>query len=333
MKIVTRLTPRQTTIVAVGASVVAASAAVVTFFSTSSFRHIAVWCENFLLMRPADSRAAVLAASTASIIAASIVVTLLAVIRELRAAHTLRCEIMRSALPLPGRVAAALVAIDAEEMPTIVVADARRFAYTFGALRPRVVLSSGMLSALSLEELKAVLRHERCHFLARDPLKSFFWETVCRAFFFFPVIRDVADHLVLARELEADRAAVQGYAGTRTLASALLKTASFTPIAPRAALASFGHLRSRIDALAGHGCRATLTLGVQRILFSSAALLAILGAAAMPVRAATGNGSAMLCGEAIKHEVHVMFFSPYQFGKPIGPSSTENDVQSKEIGP
>src|SRR5215469_10916022 len=51
------------------------------------------------------------------------------------------------------------------------VATDEAFAVTHGLLRPRVLLSTGLVQAPDQEELSAVLVHEQHHLLRRDPLR------------------------------------------------------------------------------------------------------------------------------------------------------------------
>lgn len=330
---VVRLGRRQTAVLAASSAVLAAAIGILVADSAASFGRIAVWCQGLLFARPSGARGAVLAAAAFALVGASICLAGSALARELAAARGLKAEIARSAIRMPGRVAAALAAIGAPDMATVVVEDAHRFAYTFGAFRPRAVLSTGMLSALSLEELKVVLRHERQHIVSMHPLRSLAWETACRAFFFLPLLRDVADHLALTREIDADRDATRCDAGRRTLASALLKAASFgRPPAARAISAPFGRLRGRIEALVGEG-KAPLRLGAGRAAATFAALAVIVCAAVSPALAETPRTASPRCRDAISREMDDALFSPFILGHPSGPSSTETVLQSREIVP
>ena len=329
MTFTARLSERQTTVLAVVTFFVAAFACIAAFSSITTLGRIATWCENLLQTRPIEF-SAVVVVCIATMCAASLCMTAWALGREFFSARALCKEISRNTMPMPSRVAAALLAVNALEMPTIVVADPRRFAYTFGAFHSRVVLSTGLISALSLEELKTVIRHERHHFRARDPLRSFFWEMICHAFFFLPLLRNIVDHLTLVRELKADARAMASDGGRRALASALLKTASFAPFSSTStALTTFGHLRCRIEAFSEQKRSASITYGLPRTIISGATLITLLYATALPASAQTNRDTATVCREAFTREVQEVLWSP----RLIGPSSTETDLQSREIIP
>ncbi len=102
------------------------------------------------------------------------------------------------------------------------VADAQPFALTYGLLRPRVLVSTGLLTVMSPAERRAVLTHERCHVRGRDPLKVFVARVLPPREFYLPVLRHLRKRLVAGRELAADRSAIDTH-GHRALAGALLK--------------------------------------------------------------------------------------------------------------
>jgi beta-lactamase regulating signal transducer with metallopeptidase domain len=87
---------------------------------------------------------------------------------------------------------------------------------------PRVAISSGLLARLSGGELRAALEHERYHVERLDPLRSALAGAAVDAMFFLPVLRTLRGRYEAARELAADRRAVE-IAGARPLAGALLK--------------------------------------------------------------------------------------------------------------
>jgi Zn-dependent protease with chaperone function len=94
--------------------------------------------------------------------------------------------------------------------------------FVYGAVKPRVAISSGLLARLSTDELRAALEHERYHVERLDPLRSAFADAAVDAMFFLPALQTLRGRYEAARELAADRRAME-IAGARPLAGALLK--------------------------------------------------------------------------------------------------------------
>lgn len=323
----TRLHGRQTVALAGTVALTLAVSAGATIAATVSGSRIGAWCRDVLSSGVFGSGFRAIPLALAAVSAASVA---LAIAREVSAVSRLRRELAARAMPLPGRVLAALAAVGATDADVLAIRDARAFAYAFGFLRTRIVVSSGLLSSLTREELKTVLRHELRHAADRHPLRAFLWELACRAFFFIPTLRDVSDHLALARELSADRAALQGRGGRKTLASALLKTASHDAWRP-VSLAAFGHLRGRIESLAGTG-GAAISFGLRRAALSALAAITLAAVSALPARAEARDPTDGACRVAIAQTVRLIA-GPMSAAFPPGPSSTAGSMQSVEIAP
>lgn len=110
--------------------------------------------------------------------------------------------------------------------------------FCYGLLRTRILLTTGLLARLSVDEVEAVLYHERHHLERRDPLRTWLWTMLDALCWWAEVGREDAR---TQRELAADRAAIA--AGRRhALARALLKllTAESTPRGNHARLAITG---------------------------------------------------------------------------------------------
>lgn len=117
-----------------------------------------------------------------------------------------------------------------------IVASHEPYAFTYGLLAPRVVISSGLLSTTTAEELDAVLAHERYHVASLDPLKTLIARVIPAAFFFLPALGHLGERYFAGRELAADRRATRR--STRAaVAGALYKTAA-TPSPPLVASAA-----------------------------------------------------------------------------------------------
>jgi Zn-dependent protease with chaperone function len=110
-----------------------------------------------------------------------------------------------------------------------VVDDGAPWALTHGFLRPRVAVSAGLVAVLTDEELAAVLAHEACHCVCRDPLRLALARVAATVLGFVPAARRLLVAYTTAAELAADAYALQRV-GRRPLAQALWKLrAAATP--------------------------------------------------------------------------------------------------------
>lgn len=132
-------------------------------------------------------------------------------------------------------------------VPRLYCTPARRpAAFCFGLLRPRVVVTSGLLARLSEDEQAAVIWHEARHVHAREPLRVLLGNLASSSFFWLPLLRDLLERFSLVKELAADRHAV-GRTSPRALAGALYEVAG-SPVS--AAAVGAGDLgAARIDRL------------------------------------------------------------------------------------
>jgi len=95
-----------------------------------------------------------------------------------------------------------------------------------GILRPRLIVSRGVLRALSADQLEVALQHENAHRVSRDNLKRFFLLMVPDAMPFMRGFGVLEEAWARFAEWAADDAAVQGDSNRAvTLATALLRVA------------------------------------------------------------------------------------------------------------
>jgi hypothetical protein len=125
------------------------------------------------------------------------------------------------ALALPGELEQA--AATAGLFGRVVIVDCpESFSFAYGALTPRVAVSRGLFEGFAANELQAVLEQERYHVRNLDPLKVLIVRALPATFFFLPALRALRIRYVAARELAADRRAVQA-CGRKPLVAALMK--------------------------------------------------------------------------------------------------------------
>ncbi len=103
----------------------------------------------------------------------------------------------------------------------LLVPSRRPLAFCAGLVRPRIVVSDGLIELLSDRELLSVLAHERHHARRRDPLRRALAQAISDAFWFIPAFRTTADTQMTISELAADAVAARS-AGVQPLASALV---------------------------------------------------------------------------------------------------------------
>jgi beta-lactamase regulating signal transducer with metallopeptidase domain len=167
----------------------------------------------------------------------------------LRGGRALRHLLRSSVQPLPVRVRAITDPLHITDRVDV-VATADAFAVTHGLLRPRILLSTGLVEALDAAELAAVLVHEHHHLLRRDPLRLLAARLLTGYGWYLPLLRWWTQRLALRRELAADRAATAN-AGVAAVAGALLKLADLPAPAAVAAVNPMGNLPDRIAQLEG----------------------------------------------------------------------------------
>lgn len=109
------------------------------------------------------------------------------------------------------------------ERELTVIREAAPVAMTVGFVRPRIVLSTGLLRMLEPAELAAVVAHERHHLRRRDPLALFALSTIRAALWYVPLIGWAADKYRTTVEVLADRHAIAASGSAKDLGSALLK--------------------------------------------------------------------------------------------------------------
>jgi Zn-dependent protease with chaperone function len=152
------------------------------------------------------------------------------------------------------------------------------FSFAYGAWRPRVVVSQGLLDCATPEELRAVLIHERYHVRNLDPLKVVLARAVSATFFLIPALRALERRYLAGRELAADRRAVRA-CGRHSLAGALFKVVrgpSWPELGSAAAIGGPELLDERVAQLeSGREPRSQLSRGA---LIASAAALSLLAA-------------------------------------------------------
>lgn len=101
---------------------------------------------------------------------------------------------------------------------------ARPYAFCLGWWRPHIWLTAGLVRLLSDdEELAAVVAHEAYHRRQRDPLRLVISRALKTAFFFLPLLGDLAQAVELQQEVAADQFAVARLGDDLPLLCALQK--------------------------------------------------------------------------------------------------------------
>ncbi|MBI4491654.1 MAG: M56 family metallopeptidase [Chloroflexi bacterium] len=158
-------------------------------------------------------------------------------------------------------------------------------AFCYGYLRPRILVSTGLLTLLPRPELDALLLHEREHLRQRDPLKVGLGKLLASAAFFVPALGALYRRYLVEKELAADQAAIRAQGGTTPLAAALVRLLDHGAFPnPVWSAGASEAIEARIDALLGDPVRLRLRVGRTPLLGSVAvALLAALPLLASPL--------------------------------------------------
>jgi len=179
--------------------------------------------------------------------------------------------------PLPSGLAAAARAADLTGKIDLVDSPLP-FAFTYGFVRPRVILSTGLLRHLDLTELSAVLGHERVHVTRRDPLRALLGHGLTTMLFWLPLARALTTHLQVAGEVEADAVVTRRPDGRVALARALSKLAMLSPekgVGWAYAISGLTATERRIDALLEGRARVTFAFSLAGAMTSGVLVLAL----------------------------------------------------------
>lgn len=125
-------------------------------------------------------------------------------------------------------------------------------AFCLGFWQPRIWLTAGLVNLLTDEELTAVLAHEAYHYRHRDPLRLLIARALRAAFFFLPLIGNLAKAIELQQETEADQSSIWHLGDDLPLLSALQKLLSQEisgKAFPRAAYSPFNVTEARLRRL------------------------------------------------------------------------------------
>lgn len=203
------------------------------------------------------------------------------------ARHIRQCRMRSREMRLPGERMAAWV-VDGPA-PCVMLA---------GVLRPRLVISRGVVAALSAEQLSAAIRHERAHGISRDNLKRLLVLLAPGILPFVPGYRNLERAWQKTTEWAADdRAAAGKTRASLSLAAALVRVARLgsavsTPVLATSLMAGGADLSERVDRLLGPARRTARRTRHEPILTASAGLLL------------TGALSAVLAHPVTLHSAH-----------------------------
>jgi beta-lactamase regulating signal transducer with metallopeptidase domain len=170
------------------------------------------------------------AADTASVVAVLVLILatfgvalgLLSLLRQLLATLSLIRTLLSRRVTVSRRVGGIAASLGLAGRIDL-VRDSRPFSFCYWFRRPRICLSTGLITRLDDAELRAVLLHERYHLRQRDPLRLVVARYFAAGLYVVPVVEELVEYYTVQKEVAADQAAVREMGGVRELASALFK--------------------------------------------------------------------------------------------------------------
>jgi beta-lactamase regulating signal transducer with metallopeptidase domain len=133
----------------------------------------------------------------------------------------------------------------------VIIKSDKKFAFCLGVRNPKIYLSTGLVSQLSIKEVEAVLRHEQYHLENHDTFTMIIASVTHSLFPFFPLLGDLIKKYRIEREIAADKFAVENIGNSNHLVGALKKLLSFPTVetVALAAIADQDTLEPRIYSL------------------------------------------------------------------------------------
>lgn len=248
-----------------------------------------------LIFRGAQDAADVVAALVLLLAVFGIGLGIVTLLRQLVATAALIRTLLSRAVAVPAHVTALARQLGIADRIDI-VDDRRPFSFCYWFLKPRICLSTGLLTRLESDELGAVLLHERYHLRQRDPLRLVVARYFAAGLYVIPVVEELVKFYTLEKEIEADQDAVRALGGVSPLARALYKVLPDADEVSLGLLTPVGSLsvtEARIDQLID-GRPLPLSLNLPSVLLSGGAIAAAVILAFQPsdaFAAATGAPS------------------------------------------
>ncbi|MEK9198454.1 M56 family metallopeptidase [Ureibacillus sp. 179-F W5.1 NHS] len=105
----------------------------------------------------------------------------------------------------------------------VVISHPVPLAITMGFIKPKIVISTGVINLLTEEELRSVISHEFYHYRNRDPLKVFLISLCASTMWYIPILQWFTQQYRIIQEILADDYAIKRQNTPVYLSSALLK--------------------------------------------------------------------------------------------------------------
>jgi beta-lactamase regulating signal transducer with metallopeptidase domain len=127
---------------------------------------------------------------------------------------------------LPGKLKLLCDRYQLSNRQVVVVNVSSPCALNFGIFSPKLLVSTGLIRALTDKQLESVLLHELFHLRRRHVPLLLAGEIIAATVFFFPIIKTLIRRMRVVCEQKADAFAVRQQGNSAYLRSALVKVAS-----------------------------------------------------------------------------------------------------------
>lgn len=181
----------------------------------------------------------------------------------------------------------------------VIIRNSQPIALCYGLFRPKIYISTGMLTITSPSELEVILKHEKHHLNHRDNLTIFFAHVIKNIFPFLPILSDLVSNFRIEREIAADRYAAEG--SNHEFVASVLKKLLREPQPAFAYFPSFGEestIQARIESLFFKK-QFMSHYSTKNIVLSFFSILILLGLVITPVSAielhVNGQDAIMVC--------------------------------------
>lgn len=126
-----------------------------------------------------------------------------------------------------------------------------------GFISPRIYISQAIVDRFTVEQLEALLLHEKQHLDNYDPVKTLISRLFATILFFIPFLRDMLNGYLVEKEIAADQKAIRKQGHNRGIAGALDMLLQETLTLPAAGWVVGGSdsLEYRLESLFGNAPR------------------------------------------------------------------------------